>query len=462
MYASRAAIQRWLPGRRGATDNNGNTNTPPNTAAVSHGRKRRTRHRHSSYPSPDPSSDMPASKRRAEDHDRDDLSNNDDYRDAVDECEPEAQTPRGPTRKSAVMTTAFISDTSSTTTRTTDSRASSLSKRARNTQQLLTSASIAFASLSAAEPAPPPRLSKLVDQLKNLDADRHFVWPQVRAAVEERAQSDQRFKQLARSIWYAPGIEGQDDELQPVRGPPPSVEMLGDILDDSADCAAWMDPEPSWNDAVHWQMLRQAVVKDPQFRATLRVSNCTTATIRAAFSHQSAAGLATASVGILGTANAKLGAVAASTNTSTSTSKKVDYCVTILDRGDARIAQLVKAGVLLNHTAFEPYTKTPIGLSIETKARKADEDEALAQIGVWISAQYQCLQDLIQRSMPSLEQAQAAWRTALKELEFLPGVVVLKHLWFFVAATRPAPERPDTLVWHRVYMGSTETPEGVC
>ncbi|KAH7029694.1 uncharacterized protein B0I36DRAFT_364196 [Microdochium trichocladiopsis] len=113
-------------------------------------------------------------------------------------------------------------------------------------------------------------------------------------------------------------------------------------------------------------------------------------TIRAGFSRQSAAGLATTTVGILGTANTKLGAVAASTNTSTSTSKKVDYCVTILDRGDARIAQLVKAGVLLNHTAFEPYTKTPIGLSIETKdkARKADEDDAQAQIGVWISAQY--------------------------------------------------------------------------
>ncbi|KXJ85122.1 hypothetical protein Micbo1qcDRAFT_198929 [Microdochium bolleyi] len=347
---------------------------------------------------------MPASKRRAEDHDRDDPSNNDDYGDAVDECEPDAQTPRGPTRKSAVITTATISDTSSTTTRTTDSRASSPSKRAPSTQQLLTSASIAFASLSAAGPAPPPRLSVLVDQLKNLDADRHLCVASSAGAV--------------RSAVQAIG----EVHLQ-VRGPPPSVEMLGDILDDSADCAASMDPKPFWHDAMHWQMLRQAVVKDSQFRATLR----------------SAAGLATASVGILGTANAKLGTVAASTNTSTSTSKKVDYCVTILDRGDARIAQLVKAGVLLNHTAFEPYTKTPIGLSIETKARKADEDEALAQIGVWISAQHQCPQDLIQRSMPSLEQGQAAWWTALKELEFLPGVGVLKHLWFL---WRPQGRRP--------------------
>ncbi|KAH7012246.1 uncharacterized protein B0I36DRAFT_214491, partial [Microdochium trichocladiopsis] len=126
--------------------------------------------------------------------------------------------------------------------------------------------------------------------------------------------------------------------------------------------------------------------------------------------------------------------------------------------------------VAINHTVYEPYMQNPIAISIETKSRKPDREEALLQLGTWLSAQFQCLRHLVVARYANLAAGRDAWRAALEELAFLPGVMVLQHSWHLVAATRPDPDteansqqqQPRVKLWRTLEMGNTQTPEGIC
>lgn len=205
--------------------------------------------------------------------------------------------------------------------------------------------------------------------LRSKGANRHFVWPQLRQSVEERAQTDELFAPLSLSSagWYTAEV----DEPTP-HGSPPTVHDIAKILRSARECKREMESEAGWNCAVHYPVLDLAV---QTFDDKLRVTNSTAAAIRPEYA-------------IAPTASGR-------------PSKKVGLYITIRASTDDlivdRIAILNNCGAPINHTSHDVFSENPIGLSIETKARRrrSDEEEAQLQIGTWLSAQFQCLQTLV-------------------------------------------------------------------
>ncbi|KAH7187969.1 hypothetical protein DER44DRAFT_852911 [Fusarium oxysporum] len=120
-------------------------------------------------------------------------------------------------------------------------------------------------------------------------------------------------------------------------------------------------------------------------------------------------------------------------------SKCIDFCLCIepqkasieQQRIDAMIT--TRPGISINHTDWGDLCKNPIVLSIETK-RQVSWEKALLQIGTWHSAQWRALRGNIQT------------------IEFLAGIIVQDHDWFFVASTL---EGGKSTTYHRLPLGST-------
>ncbi|KXJ85250.1 hypothetical protein Micbo1qcDRAFT_169537, partial [Microdochium bolleyi] len=53
--------------------------------------------------------------------------------------------------------------------------------------------------------------------------------------------------------------------------------------------------------------------------------------------------------------------------------------------------------------------QSSIAISTETKSRKPDQEEAQLQIGTWLSAQFQCLRQLVVAKHASLAAGNEAW-----------------------------------------------------
>lgn len=142
--------------------------------------------------------------------------------------------------------------------------------------------------------------------------------------------------------------------------------------------------------------------------------------------------------------------------------KKVDFCITLCNDNNKHpgIARVnTEWNESINHTSHSAYVATPIAISIETKARAPDEEEAVLQMQVWLSAQFARLQLLVGRQSDNPALTKQRWTTAVGELCFLPAILVLKHEWYFVAATW-TPDRP--ILWRKVALGTTGTAEGIC
>ncbi|KAH7199054.1 uncharacterized protein B0J16DRAFT_331525 [Fusarium flagelliforme] len=120
-------------------------------------------------------------------------------------------------------------------------------------------------------------------------------------------------------------------------------------------------------------------------------------------------------------------------------SKCVDFCLCIeppkssLEQQKIEEAIKTRPGLSINHTDWGDLCKNPITLSIETK-RQVSWEKALLQIGTWHSAQWRALRGNIQT------------------IEFLAGIIVQDHDWFFVASTL---ENGKSTTYHRLPLGST-------
>ncbi|KAH6949465.1 hypothetical protein DER45DRAFT_599938 [Fusarium avenaceum] len=103
-------------------------------------------------------------------------------------------------------------------------------------------------------------------------------------------------------------------------------------------------------------------------------------------------------------------------------SKCVDFCLCIeppqssIEHKTIRNLISIRPGLLINHTDWGDLCTNPIALSIETK-RQDDWNKALLQVGTWHSAQW--------RALP----------TKLRAIEFLTGIIVRGHSWYFLAST---------------------------
>jgi hypothetical protein len=123
-------------------------------------------------------------------------------------------------------------------------------------------------------------------------------------------------------------------------------------------------------------------------------------------------------------------------------SKSVDFCVCIKPPESSIEGQKItkaigtRPGISISHTEWGNFCRHPIALSIETK-RQAEWEKALLQIATWHSAQWRALQ----------------FKTRVESIEFLAGVVVQGHSWYFVASTL---EGGVSTLYHRITLGSTE------
>ncbi|EGU81314.1 hypothetical protein FOXB_08171 [Fusarium oxysporum f. sp. conglutinans Fo5176] len=120
-------------------------------------------------------------------------------------------------------------------------------------------------------------------------------------------------------------------------------------------------------------------------------------------------------------------------------SKCIDFCICIetpkgsLERQKIDEAIKTRPGLSINHTDWGDLCKNPITLSIETK-RQVSWEKALLQIGTWHAAQWRSL------------------RGNIEAIEFLAGIIVQDHNWFFVASTL---QDGKSTTYHRLPLGST-------
>jgi hypothetical protein len=104
-----------------------------------------------------------------------------------------------------------------------------------------------------------------------------------------------------------------------------------------------------------------------------------------------------------------------------------------------------------NQTFEAALQTTPISVSIETKRTGSDWEEAMLQIGIWVTAQLTRLEQLLCDRGYSIEDAREV-------MPFLPLLIVQGHEWYFLAATRDIDGQ--TRIWSKVAIGSTMTPLG--
>ncbi|KAF5584631.1 uncharacterized protein FSUBG_12720 [Fusarium subglutinans] len=120
-------------------------------------------------------------------------------------------------------------------------------------------------------------------------------------------------------------------------------------------------------------------------------------------------------------------------------SKCIDFCICIetpkdsLERQKIDDAIKTRPGLSINHTDWGDLCKNPVALSIETK-RQVSWEKALLQIGTWHAAQWRSL------------------RGNIEAIEFLAGIIVQDHDWFFVASTL---QDGKSKTYHRLPLGST-------
>ncbi|KAK1566172.1 uncharacterized protein LY79DRAFT_572585 [Colletotrichum navitas] len=245
-----------------------------------------------------------------------------------------------------------------------------------------------------------------------------------KAAVQSAFERIPRFQQEAIDDYvFEPSSAADAPQPRTKLGPTPKVEDVLNILANSKACNDMVLDEPGWNQAVHGPVLSLAF--PPIWRSRpidlTAYMPCTTASLISSYAE--------------------------------SRGRKVDYCVCI--QPDALSAAAIRAirdqdvwtNISINHTDFNALQELPIALSIETKIQSGDEADAHAQLAVWQAAQWRLLERLVGRDEPS---------TPL--VDFLPGIVVLGHSWYFVASTK----RGDSItLWTNQLIGSTDQVMGV-
>ncbi|KAM0339200.1 hypothetical protein ACHAPU_011037 [Fusarium lateritium] len=202
-----------------------------------------------------------------------------------------------------------------------------------------------------------------------------------------------------------------DPDVQECKWRIPPTSVAQDIFDHAFLCDSERHGESSWNMEVHRRVLDFAFREsgDPAFGD---YRYCTGAQILPQYKP-----------------------IAAS-------SKCIDFCVCIRPpetwTEHSRINEMCKErpGVSINHTDWGDLCFNPIALTIETK-RQVEWDKALLQLATWHSAQWRALQ----------------FKSVLNKIEFLGGIIVQGHEWWFVASTL---ENGRSVIYHRIWLGGTE------
>ncbi|OBS16739.1 hypothetical protein FPOA_12679 [Fusarium poae] len=243
----------------------------------------------------------------------------------------------------------------------------------------------------------PPSLKKIRQELVDIGYGAAML-PQ---SLREELQSLGDFPSFA---FYDPATRSSQWRI------PPS-SLVRQLVTRAAECQRYNEGESSWNNDIHDGILRW-VFRETDDVAMFDYRYCTGAQLIHEYRP-------------IGTS-----------------SKSVDFCVCIKPPESSIEGQKItkaigtRPGISISHTEWGNFCRHPIALSIETK-RQAEWEKALLQIATWHSAQWRALQ----------------FKTRVESIEFLAGVVVQGHSWYFVASTL---EGGVSTLYHRITLGSTE------
>ncbi|KAJ6050559.1 uncharacterized protein N7446_010668 [Penicillium canescens] len=206
----------------------------------------------------------------------------------------------------------------------------------------------------------------------------------------------------------------------------PDLSTVRQIYDLARRCFKNNHPESSWNNDVHSRVLNWVLRDGPCKDDIVDYRCCLTAQIAPEYQPIN------------------------------SRSKMVDYCFCIEPKTNSpqyrTIESLCKKrpGKSINHTDWADLTKYPIAISIETKGPSIGYETALLQVATWHSAQWRSL-CWAKQDMNLL--------TFSCQIEFLPGIIVMQHHWWFVATALNEGGKAQT--FERLLLGETESLLGI-
>ncbi|KAF4448081.1 hypothetical protein F53441_8473 [Fusarium austroafricanum] len=272
----------------------------------------------------------------------------------------------------------------------------------------------------------PPAVSHLLDTIREIGNGIEILSEDMKTIILESPLVRGQNTRLWR---FAFKEEGVADSL-PGRLPLPDEISL--IYDLARHCHDTSHEEVAWNMEVHYRLL-QAILREPNTSTgtAFNFTACTTARAHRRFVPYS------------------------------STAKMVDFCLYDSTTSSLALQALGRRTPTLtvNHTDFAPLQLSPIVLSIETKRPGKELDAAQLQMGVWHAAQWAFLRSVIGLTPQPLTAEEEVLRkqkadTALKELGFIPGIIVQGHRWLFVFSTL---EGDKTVLWTERQFGTTQS-----
>ncbi|KAH7010591.1 uncharacterized protein B0I36DRAFT_252499 [Microdochium trichocladiopsis] len=235
--------------------------------------------------------------------------------------------------------------------------------------------------------------------------------------------------------WWDQSLKQADQESQSRSRPDvPLAAFITRVIQRAIECDENNELECVWSDQVYRQILSWVLRPKDDLSGLVDFHACTSSRINRAFSP------------------------------STLPPKMVDYCLVLKSGAGSDISRQIdmlrasRPGISINHTDSGALCKYPIGLSLEFKSPEGSTTEAEVQMGTWHAAQLRSL----------LHQCPDA---SFQAIEFLPGIIVHGHEWYFVATVppRPSTSRDPFLVgvntptlYSRISLGSTSKARGVC
>ncbi|KAK1951950.1 hypothetical protein LY78DRAFT_664541 [Colletotrichum sublineola] len=308
------------------------------------------------------------------------------------------------------------------------------------------------ANMDGAE-APPDALNCLLSKMRRLADGEGIIHESEEPAILEAKQLHPNMFQWARNIAFArscPSLPRDTPAQQAGTGVhQPLNPKLSTAVDDATErqilgptpqlhealrlwhAAQRADKgygEDQWNCAVHYPILELALGHDK----TVGYCSCTSATLPKEFAPR--------------------------TSTNLPRDRRVDFCVHVEPESLGHVTRtlLRSPSQSINHTEFPALLHKPIGIAIETKLTGADWETARVQIGIWLAAQWNRLDDLVWNRGIGVEHTSPATAAGLV---FLPAVIIQGHEWSFVALTR---DRDGVArLWCKLLFASTWSIRGV-
>ncbi|KAK1637081.1 hypothetical protein BDP81DRAFT_218238 [Colletotrichum phormii] len=276
--------------------------------------------------------------------------------------------------------------------------------------------------MSLSAPDMPTSLRKMLLEMENFSRADGVVPKVLQKQIDKLRGKVGGFDAITRDYMY----DNQDPVDEDHYRYRHCLDAVLEVTEQSSFCQDSHQMEDGWNNLVHSRLLTVALRDFPPKNGRMCLVPCTRAKITREYVSKSSVG------------------------------KMIDYvlCINPLhstmmqDEPEAAAAvDKVRGSAdlgMINHTDHDGLRQLPLAVSIETKRRGENQTKAEAQMGTWLSAQWNFLARHTNEEM-------------LDRLEFIPGLLVVGDEWKFVACSRLGGKK---ILWLERVIGSTSNELG--